>query len=448
MSYESGLKWKSRRSKRYLRTFLETYSPEYNWRFPHGLLIQQRLEMALEQAIRGETVRLMFFMPPRHGKSSLITERFPAYCLHKRPYWKVMLAAFNETKATDFARRVRRMTKQSGIRISDERSAAGEWETVHGGGCKAAGVQTGAPGYGANLLIIDDPVRNRGDANSPVISDKIYDEFSDSFMSRLHKINMVIIVLTRWSDLDLAGKLLEDDRAGWDVINVPALALEGDILGRKVGEALCPDLIPLERLEWFRDRRPKTFESLYQGNPSLASGNIFQRDWFQWYDKRPDNVIKTVFSVDTAFKEKQENDPTCIGKWLQTETAGYLDDVLVERMGYPKLRETLISLAERDNPDLVLIEDRASGISLIQDLQNNTRLPIVPVSANVSKTARAHQSTGQYESGNIYHRRAEWLPAFEKELLSFPNGTNDDQVDMTTHFINNAMKEVDDFIIV
>jgi len=399
--------------------------------------------------MRGEKVRMFFFVPPRHGKSSLITERFPAYCLHKRPYWKIIVGAFNDSKATDFTRKIRRNTRHCGIRISDEKGAANEWETVQGGGAKAAGMQTGISGWGANVLVLDDPVRNRADANSQTISDKIYDEFTDSFMTRLETPNMVIIVLTRWSELDLAGRILEDDPDGWEILNFPAIATRPDMLGRKKGDALCPDLIPLERLEWFRDTRPRTFESLYQGNPSIATGNIYFRDWFKYWDDLPDDVFRTVLSCDTAVKENQENDFSVVGTWKQGESASYLYDVHKERMNYPKLRDCLLSISDREIPDLVLIEDKSSGSSLIQDLQNSTSLPIVPVKADVSKTARAHAATGHFEAGNIYFKRgASWLPELEKELLSFPNAKHDDQVDMVNHYINNAMRPIDDFIIV
>ena len=437
------------RSRRYFLPFLEGHSPEFDWRFRHLLYAQDVLETALEQAVAGQNQRLMFFWPPRHGKSSLITERFSAYCLHKRPYWKTIIAAYNEEKATDFTRKMRQICRSAKMSLSEDKAAASEWETTQGGRVISAGVQTGAPGRGANVLIIDDPVRNRSDANSKLISDKILNEFHDSFMTRLEEPNIVIIILTRWSELDLAGRLLEDQPDKWRVIKMPALAEKNDILGRPLDEPLCPELIPLERMIDFRDNRPTTFESLYQQNPSIASGNIFKREWFKYYDELPDDIIRTVLSVDTAFKEKDSSDYTAIGNWKQSATAGCLDDVDRDKMNFPKLRARLLAIAEREMPDLILIEDKASGISLIQDLQNSTMLPIVPVKADISKTARAHQSTGQYESGNIYHRRnAPWLNDYEHELLAFPNGTNDDQVDMTTQFINNALKPVEEFIIV
>lgn len=441
-------KWIDLRNKRYFRSFLEKYTPEYHWRYEHLLLLQERLELALEQACAGIPVKLIVMMPPRHGKSSIITERFPAYCLHKRPYWKVIIGAHNEGKAEDFTRRNRNLLVRAGIRLGEKKSA-GEWETVHGGGMKAAGMQTGIAGYGCNVLIIDDPVRNRQDANSQVVSDRILNELNDSFLPRREKFNLTIMIATHWSELDLMGRVIADDPDGWEVITIPALALENDILGRKVGDALCPDLIPLHLIEEFRDKRPKTFESLYQQNPSAADGNIFLREWFQYHDKRPDDVLRTILSCDTAFKEKTHNDYSVIETWHETKNAGYLDDVYREKMNYPKLRQRLLDIAGRTEPNLVLVEDAASGQALISDLLDSTRLPIVGVKCDVSKTARAHAATGQYESKNIFHRSGtEWLTPFEAEMLAFDNGTYDDQVDATTHYINNIMKEVEDFIIV
>lgn len=449
MSLEAAQQWSTWRKRRYFRQFLRAFTPELTWEFPHLVHIQKELEDALERAVAGQNQRLMIFCPPRHGKSEMCTVRFPAYCLHKRPYWKVIIGANNDKKATDFTRKMRNVCRIAKMNLSEDKAAAGEWETLQGGAILSAGMQTGVPGRGANVLIIDDPVRNRAEANSKLISDKILDEFHDSFMTRLHQPNIVIIILTRWSELDLAGRLLIDEPGNWRVICLPAIAEKNDILGRGLGEPLCPDLIPLEHMLHFRDNRPTTFESLYQQNPSIAAGNLVRREWFKYYDVLPDDIYRTVFSVDTAFKEKTTNDYSVILDWKQSPSSGYLYDVERERMTFPRLRDRLISISARELPDLILVEDKASGISLIQDLQNSTMLPIVPVKADISKTARGHQATGQYESGNIYHRRgAIWLPDYEHELLSFPNAAHDDQFDATMHFINNAMKPVDDFIIV
>jgi len=446
---ESTLYWLTLRKRRYLMQFLEGHSPEMNWRYMHLIHVIERLEQALEDAIAGKYPRIIIIWPPRHGKTSLATHRFPAYCLHKRPFWKVIVGAHNEKKATDMTRKIRSICQLAKMDLSEDKSAAGEWELLQGGSCFAAGMQTGVAGTGANALIIDDPVRNRQDANSKTISDKILDEFTDSFMTRLEKVNLVIMSLTHWSQLDLAGRILEIDPDGWEVIKFPAIAEQNDVLGRAEGEALCPGLIPLKMLEYFRDKRPKTFESLYQGNPSAAGGDIVHREWFKYFKERPEKVYRTILSVDTAFKEKESNDYSVIGTWFETESAGYLDDVFREKMSFPKLRDALKSIAARVNPDLILIEDKGSGTSLIQDLQDQTLLPIVGVPADVSKTARLHRATGQYESGNIYHKQgAHWLNDFEHELLTFPNAVYDDQVDMVTHYINNIMKEVSDFIIV
>jgi len=449
MSLEAAENWHALRGRRYFYQFLRAHSPELNWDFKHLQYIQNELELALERAIAGKNQRIMIFCPPRHGKSEMCTIRFPAYCLHKRPYWKVIVGANNDKKATDFTRKMRTICKLAKMNLSEEKGAAGEWETLQGGGAISAGMQTGVPGRGANILILDDPVRNRSEANSKLISDKILDEFHDSFMTRLHQPNIVIIILTRWSELDLAGRLLEDEKENWKVISMPALAEKNDILGRGLDEPLCPELIPLEHMLHFKNNRPTTFESLYQQNPSIASGNIFKREWFNYFDDKPEETTRTILSVDTAFKEKTSSDYSVIGSWFDTPTGGYLNDVVREKMIYPKLKSWLISIAERDNPDLIMIEDKASGQSLIQDLQNSTMLPIVPCQADISKTSRAHATTGQFESGNIFFKaNASWLPEFEHELLAFPNGAYDDQVDMVTQYINSIMKPVNDFIIV
>ena len=293
----------------------------------------------------------------------------------------------------------------------------------------AAGVGGGITGEGADLLIIDDPVKNAEEAESEVYREKVYQWYITTARTRLQPDASIILVQTRWHMADLAGRLLEDAERDpladqWQVVSFPAI---------KDDKALWPERYNIPTLTNIRATiGSKAFESLYQGNPVAAEGNVFKREWWKYYKELPP-FKRFIHSWDTAFKDKAQNDYSVNTVWGEAVNGYYLLDMWRQKVEYPELKRTAISMNSRDKPHMVLIEDKASGQSLIQELRRDTAIPLMPVKVDADKSARAYAITPLIESGRVFlPESAPWLHTFLEELSSFPNGEHDDIVDSTT----------------
>lgn len=408
------------------------------------------LSEALEAIERGELKRLIVLMPPRHGKSELISLRFPCWYLAKHPEDYIVQAGYAESIALSHSRQARdifispEMTRLfPDIRhrperpgqevIIPERQAAHEWGTKQGGSYYAVGIGGGLTGRGFNIGIIDDPVKDEEEAASQTIRDKVWDWYQKVFRTRAEPDAAIIVVMTRWHQGDLVGQILkqaEEDPAAdqWTVLHFPAL---------HEGEALWPGRYPLRVLENIRSSiGGRAFESLYQGNPTIAEGQIIKREWWQYFKERP-NFQRLIHSWDTAFKDKAQNDFSVCTVWGEAQNGYYLLDVWRDRVEFPELKRVAVALYERDMPNLVLVEDKASGQSLIQEIQRNTRIPVLPVKVDINKVARVNSVTPLIEAGKVLlPEYAQWLFDYIEELSAFPNAEHDDQVDSTTQALS------------
>ena len=406
---------------------------------PHHVLLAEHLE-AVE---RGELSRLIVTMPPRHGKSMLTSEYFPAWYEGRNPSRSVITATYSQELASDFGRKVRNLSETPLHlaafpmgRLAEDSAAAHRFNTESGGSYFALGRGGSATGRGANLLVIDDPLKDRAEAESEAIRGQLKAWYRSVARTRLMPSGAIVIVQTRWHEDDLVGYVIrEHAHEGWRVLNLPAVAQADDPLGRAEGEALWPGSFPLSELDVLK-RTVGSYEwaSLYQGRPAPLEGGIYKRAWFEGrYDVPPAAFRRIVQSWDTAQKDGDRNDPSVCTTWGETATEFFLLHVFRDRIEWPALRRTAESLAERWKPHAVLIEDKASGISLLQDLRAHTRLPIVGVEPDGDKVIRAMAVSPLAESGRVrLPRVAEWLPDFETEAFSFPNATHDDQVDSTS----------------
>lgn len=282
-----------------------------------------------------------------------------------------------------------------------------------------------------NCLIIDDPVKSRAEANSRAYRDRVWNWYLDDLITRLEPAAALILIQTRWHHDDLAGRILGSDEArDWAIVNLPALAEENDPLCRPSGTALCPDRYDEQALARLKRLLADSFLALYQQRPTLETGEIIQREWFRYYRAQPAKFRYRLHSWDTAYKPAQINDPSVRTTWGETHEGYYLLDCWRERVEYPALKRQVMRDAERDEPDAVLIEDKASGQSLIQELRRDTRLPIVAIAPEGDKLIRASTASVHYESGQVFHpEHASWISEYEAELLQFPAGSTDDQVD-------------------
>ena len=330
--------------------------------------------------------------------------------------------------------------------IIPERQAAHEWGTKQGGSYYAVGVGGGLTGRGFNIGIIDDPVKDAAEASSKTYRDNIWDWYTAVFHTRQRPGAAEIVVMTRWHEDDLVGRLLklakENPEADqWIVLHLKAI---------EDGKALWPERYPLEILEKIKATiGSRAFESLYQGEPSIAEGEIIKREWWQYFDELP-NLQRIIHSWDTAFKTKQSNDFSVCTVWGEADNGYYLLNVWRGRVEFPELKAVATALNEKDKPSAVLIEDMASGQSLIQELGRGTPLPVLPVKVDKDKISRASAASPLIEAGKVFlPRNAPWLYDYLEELSAFPNGAFDDQVDSTTQALNwmRSRGEGDTFII-
>ncbi len=412
--------------------WLPAVSPYFKWDWRHLAYIREHLD----RVTAGEIRKLMIFCPPRHGKSELATIRYPAWTLERWPDKRVILGAYSEDLAARFSRKARRIAS-SRIALSNDRNTASDWETMTGGGLRAVGVGSGVTGGGANLIVIDDPVKSREEANSAAYRERVWQWYTDDLYTRLEPGGAIVLIMTRWHGADLAGRILDsDDAANWTVVNLPALAEANDPLGRLEGEALCPERFDEDALARIKLVQGSSFQALYQQRPSAIEGAIFKREWWKSYRELP-AFKRIVHSWDTSFKTGLENDYSVCTIWGETDTGYYLIHRFKQRLEFPELKRTVDTLATMHRPNAVLIEDKASGQSLIQEIKRQTSLPVLAVKVDTDKVSRAYAVTPIIEAGKVFlPESAPWLDDYLDTMASFPNADHDDDVDSTTQALN------------
>lgn len=412
--------------------------PKFELARHHGLIVDR-----LEAVERGEIPRLMIFMPPRHGKSLLGSQIFPAWFLGRHPDRLIITACYGQELADDFGRQVRNFVGSPihhaifpESRLADDSTSLRRFNMTAGGSYFAVGRGGPITGRGAHLLLIDDPLKDAEEANSETIRRQLHEWYSSVAYPRLQPGGAVVLVSTRWHEDDLAGHLLRRDPRGWVVLSLPAIA-EVDDSFRRAGEALWPEKYPIKELE---EKRAviggRTFDSLYQQHPSKAEGAIFKREWWRYVREFP-AFRRIVQSWDTAFKTGAENDYSVCTTWAEGDNGYYLLWFWRGRVEFPELKKRVSWLAEQWKPSVILVEDRASGQSLVQELRHASPLPIIQVKVDKDKLARAEAITPLIEAGRVFlPESAPWLNDFVNELAAFPTGAHDDAVDSTTQALN------------
>lgn len=418
-----------------------------------------RLANVLEAVERREITRLIIVMPPRHGKSELVSLRFPCWYLARHPKDFIVQSGYATSIALTHSRRARdifispamshlfpliryRPERAGQEVIIPERQAAHEWGTKQNGSYYAVGIGGGLTGRGFDIGIIDDPVKDSEEAESSTYRERVWNWYRTVFVTRAQPGAAIIIVMTRWHEDDLVGRLLRlaknDKNADqWIVLHLPAI---------KDNKALWPERYSLETLQRLRagqadnpdepGQGSRAFEALYQGNPTLQEGQLIKREWWRFYRERP-LFERIIHSWDTAFKDKDWNDYSVCTVWGESTNGYYLLDVWKNKVEFPELKKAVIALDARDKPTAVIVEDKASGQSLIQELQRDTKVPILAVKVDQNKVARANAVTPLIEAGKVYlPEAAPWLFNYVEELAAFPNGKFDDQVDSTTQALS------------
>lgn len=388
---------------------------------------------------------LILSTPPQHGKSKSVTETLPSWYLGRHPEHRVIEISYNETFAANFGKRNRDKIDQYGqifgISLSKESKSSTEFELDNKiGGMISRGVLSGVTGKSCNLMIIDDPIKNREDADSESYRNKIFEEWNASFKTRLAPGAKVIVIQTRWHEDDLAGRLIENENC--KVVNLPMEAEENDPMGREIGEPLCPEMgrdvhfmASLKESLFKTASGVRTWNALYQGRPTSLEGSIIKRDWWKSYHYADYLSGRLVFdymlmSVDATFKDGEKNDYVAIEVWGKKAADMFLVDLINEHLDFPNTLRAIRGMrASHPRISAILIEDKANGSAAIQMLRSE--IPgIIAVMPDGGKEARVNAVSPAIESGNCYvPDDREFTPMFVDQCAAFPNGKNDDMVD-------------------
>jgi len=401
--------------------------------------------------LRGDG-RVIVSMPPRHGKSEFCSYWLPSWYLDLYPERRVILTSYGAELATGFSRRVRDNLRHLGTndidaepltQLSDSSTASHRFDTTEGGGMIAAGVGGPITGRGGQLLIIDDPVKNWEEAQSPTVRRKVVDWYRSTFYTRAEPGSTVVIIMTRWHEEDLAGFLEADGADDWrivrmDAIHEPREDEPPDPIGREPGDPLCPERYDLDALARFRrNSGPVIWSALYQQRPAPADGEVFRRDWFRICDRLPDAFDELIQSWDMTFGSKSATASYVVGAvWGRRESKYYRLDEERGRWSFPETKDAVRRLTARwPGAHVKLVEKKANGAAIIEELDEEVG-GFVEVEPDGSKYARAVAASPAFEGGDVLLLRGvPWLEDYIVEMCQFPNGANDDRVDETAQAV-------------
>lgn len=425
--------------------------PDYLLGWVHKEICDE-LDRFLQDVADKKSPRLIITMPPRSGKSELVSRRFPAFALGRNPELQIIATSYSSDLSQRFNRDVQRVIDDekyfdlfSNTRLSNSRvrtDSRGSYirtsdlfEIVgHAGAYRSCGVGGGITGQGADILIIDDPIKDRAQAGSKTIRDSIWDWYTSTAYTRLSPGGGVIVMATRWHTDDLIGRLIQRMGEGdtFRIVNYPAIA-EHDELHRKAGEALHPERYPLSTLLQIQKTiGSRDWEALYQQHPVPDGGALFKLEWFRRWTATslPPEFDHTLMSWDMTFKDSKNSDYVVGQVWGKKGPNFYLLDQVRGQWDFVKTKEMVRVLAHKW-PRVVrkLVEDKANGSAVISELKS-TVSGFVPITPTESKEARASSVTPYFEAGNVFipeDSAAPWVPHYVSELLEFPAGSHDDQ---------------------
>ena len=396
-------------------------------------------------------------MPPRAGKSEIVSKIFPGWYLAQHPYHTVINASYGAELADEMGRKAREYATSEvfktlfDVEVSKLTNAITKWDLTNHGRYFSTSVGSALTGMGANILTIDDPIKNFDDAMSQTVKDKIWDWFVSTAYTRLEKGGAVLAIMTRWAVDDLVGRLLASD-SGWKNITFPMIATR-DEKYRKKGEPLWPEKFDLQKCEEIKSTVGRqVWSSLYQQSPVPEGGAIFKEEYFRYYD--PNDLHSLYFSAiyqswDTGVSKKNTSARSSCTTWgvvhnenLPGNVAFYLLDVYAHQLNFPELRAKAKELINEWDPDIVWVEEEQTGRPLIDELRMIVGSKLVPVRPKGQKESRAQAISAIFESGRVvFPLRAPWLENYKEELLSFPFGEYKDNVDSTTQAIRQMVKQ-------
>jgi len=410
----------------------------------------------LRDVAEGRCKRLIINIPPRHLKSHTASIAFPAWLLGLDPTKQILCVSYTQDLAEKSARECRKLMQSDfyrntfPTRLSEDRLAVADFETTEGGNRFSTSVNGTVTGRGADIIIVDDPIK-ADDAASELRRGSVNEWYDNTLRSRLNnqKTGAIIIVMQRLHTDDLVGHVRESEE--WELVCFPAIAPRDEeyrvttpfgnrIIQRKKDAILQPDLVSAEELENLRRGMASyNFAAQYQQGPQPLEGNLIKRAWLKAYKEaeKPAEFDKIVQSWDTANSASESANFSVCTTWGMRGRHLYLLDVVRRQMEFPELKRTVRYLADFWKADIVLVEDKASGTQIIQEMQADRFLKVRPApKQDGDKYMRASVQTASIESGYmLIPEDAPWLDTYIAELTSFPNSKHADQVDSTVNFL-------------
>ena len=449
-----------REAQKRFPVFLDYLTPSYSRQWFHTY-IAEKCQALIEGNL--PTSKLMFFLPPQHGKSEIVSRRLPSFALGKFPTLKIVGASYSADLAQQFSRAIQRTidsdeyaevfpdTYLSGKKKGESGKGwlrnADLFETVnYGGFYKAVGVCGSLTGTPADLGIIDDPIKDALEANSITYRNRIWDWYTDVFLTRLHNNSKQILIMTRWHEDDLAGRLLASEPDDWTVVSIPAIKEDDNNPDdpRKIGEALWEEKHSKERLLKVEERSPRTFAALYQQHPTINGGNIVKKEWFKHISIYEFNRIYSgepmIFFIDTAYTVDSDNDPTGIISTCKIGNDLYITHADKQRLNFPDLIRYLPSYVRAhgyNKKSSLRIEPKANGISVVDQLKESTGLNVTKTeSPKDSKETRLYAASPSVECGRVILVDGVWNESFMDEVCGFPAKPHDEYVDVLCYAID------------
>ena len=417
---------------------------------------------------QGELVySLLVTMPPRHSKSHICTTNFPSWYMGRDPSRFTLVASYNEMLASDFGKKIKGVVDSvefanvfPNFQMRSDARAANVWYTTDKGALYSTGLLGTTSGRASNLLIIDDPFRNRKDANSPATRKEVWDTFVSSLSSRRepevtgNKPALRIVIMTMWHPDDLAGRIRETKEwrdNGWFHFNAPALVQLGasDSEEPKDWDALWPERFSSRELLKTKSLDEYEFAALYQQDPYTRGGGLIKVKGFQYSASMPDTWRALIITIDPAYTKQDWNDPSAL------MVAGLSDigdiwilEIRKGHMEFPELKRAVRALVvkyQKRGLRGVYVEAKASGLSLIQELRKESGLIMLPVKAVADKVARMTPYTDYIDAGRVFLpplAREGWVDSFVTECEQFPGGKEDDQVDCFSMAMNVLSRQI------
>lgn len=430
-----------------LTEFKKSLWPKYR-HWAHLNIIDQHLEQVAEYLqTNGERGigRLMIFCPPQYGKSTTTSQYFPAWILGQMPQTRIIMSSYGDGLAKRNGREARKIVQSRkfqehfpGVKLDKTKRNAKEWDIEGtGGGVVSAGVGGAVTGNTANLLLIDDPIRGRADAESPTIRQKVFEHWANDLYTRLGMPGAIVLMMTRWNFDDLAGRLMEDDSEKWTVLNLPAIAEENDPMGREIGRALWPEKHDEERLKRIRlTMGDYNFSALFQQTPQKTKGRLFDTGQIEIVDKTPE-IVRAVRFYDLAVTAKAR------ASWTAGVLMGITKDekfiilhVYREQQELPDIHEGIVQNALIDGVGVpIRLEAEKGGIVELQFMLRDPKLRGFTMDAKPpigDKYTRAGPFASRVNTGRVMMVKGVWNREYKDELAMFPVGSDADQVDASS----------------